>query len=69
MKKWISNGIKADYYVTAVRTGGSGIGGVSLLIVPNIKGQVITSRITTQGHKISETAMIIFRNVRVTNHI
>eukprot|EP01083_Nonionella_stella_P200261 733586_1 len=65
MKKWISNGIKADYYVTAVRTGGAGVSGVSLLIIPNIKGQVITSRIITQGHKISETTMIIFRNVKV----
>eukprot|EP00485_Elphidium_margaritaceum_P007493 CAMPEP_0202690186 /NCGR_PEP_ID=MMETSP1385-20130828/5254_1 /ASSEMBLY_ACC=CAM_ASM_000861 /TAXON_ID=933848 /ORGANISM="Elphidium margaritaceum" /LENGTH=824 /DNA_ID=CAMNT_0049345421 /DNA_START=30 /DNA_END=2504 /DNA_ORIENTATION=+ len=69
MKKWISNGIKADYYVTAVRTGAanSGLRGVSLLIIPRAGNEksIITSRINTQGHKISETAMIIFRNARV----
>jgi len=64
MKKWISNGIKADYFVTAVRTGGKGMKGVSLLIIPNGEG-VVTSRINTQGHKISETAMIIFKKVKV----
>ena len=69
MKKWISNGIKADFYVTAVRTGINikGINGISLVIIPK-KGNeknIITSRINTQGHKISETAMIIFKNVRI----
>eukprot|EP01084_Bolivina_argentea_P108652 194190_1 len=70
MKKWISNGMKCDYYTTAVRTGGEGTGlrGISLLIIPGAKyqekGRVITSRIKTQGHKCSETAMIIFRGAR-----
>ena len=67
MKKWISNGIKADFYVTAVRTGGPGLKGISLLIIPKEgnKGRIITSRINTQGHKVSETAMIIFKNAKV----
>lgn len=38
-KKWISNGIWADYCTAAVRTGGPGHGGISLLVVPlNAKG-------------------------------
>ena len=66
MKKWISNGLKAKYYLTAVRTGppNSGAKGISVLIIPKSKN-VIVSRITTQGHKPSETALIIFNNVRV----
>lgn len=33
-KKWITNGIWADYCTAAVRTGGSGKGGISLLVIP-----------------------------------
>jgi alkylation response protein AidB-like acyl-CoA dehydrogenase len=33
-KKWITNGIFADYCTAAVRTGGPGKGGVSALIIP-----------------------------------
>jgi len=67
MKKWISNGVSADYYVSAVRTGGPGLKGISLLIIPR-KGNesnIVTSRILTQGHHTSHTAMIIFKNVKV----
>jgi len=67
MKKWISNGTKADFFVTAVRTGGAGAKGISLLIIPK-KGNeanIVTSRIMTQGHHTSSTSMIIFKNVRV----
>lgn len=30
-KKWITNGVFADYFTVAVRTGGEGMGGVSFL--------------------------------------
>jgi len=67
MKKWISNGVSADFYVTAVRTGGSGTKGISLLIIPREGNEqnIVTSRILTQGHHTSHTAMIIFQNARV----
>ena len=32
-KKFITNGIFADYFTVAVRTGGSGMGGISLLLI------------------------------------
>ena len=32
-KKWITNGTFCDYFVTAVRTGGKGITGISLLLI------------------------------------
>jgi len=65
-KKWISGGMKADWFVTAVRTGKKEDGGkaISLLMIPRIEG-VITSRIITQGHHSSNTALIIFKNVKV----
>merc|ERR1711933_208607 len=67
MKKWISNGVNADFYVSAVRTGGPGLKGISLLIIPREGNEqkIVTSRILTQGHHTSHTAMVIFKNVRV----
>merc|ERR1712176_142766 len=67
MKKWISNGVNADFCVTAVRTGGPGLKGISLLIIPRAGNEqkIVTSRILTQGHHTSHTAMVIFKNVRV----
>lgn len=48
-KKWITNGIWADYCTTAVRTGGEGHGGISLLVVPmKVKG-VTTRRMYNTG--------------------
>jgi alkylation response protein AidB-like acyl-CoA dehydrogenase len=42
-KKWITNGIWSDYCTTAVRTGGHGHGGISLLVVP-LKAKGVTLR-------------------------
>ena len=38
-KKWITNGIWADYFTAAVRTGGEGAGGVSLLLIERAWGR------------------------------
>lgn len=41
MKKWITNAIFSDFFTTAVRTGGDGMNGISLLLLekdmPGIK--------------------------------
>lgn len=63
-KYWISGGIKADYFVTAVRTGGPGYQGISLLIVPKSDG-VMCSRLPLQGHDCSNTAYVVYRNAKV----
>jgi len=42
-KKWITNGIYADYCTAAVRTGGEGLSGVSALIIP-LKARGVTCR-------------------------
>ncbi|ETO21013.1 hypothetical protein RFI_16189, partial [Reticulomyxa filosa] len=48
----------------AVRTGGPGIFGISLLLIERGPG-VTTTRLPLQGHDTSATAYIIFKNVRV----
>jgi alkylation response protein AidB-like acyl-CoA dehydrogenase len=42
-KKWITNGIFADYCTAAVRTGGEGRKGISALIIP-LKSKGVTCR-------------------------
>lgn len=48
-KKWITNGIWADYCTTAVRTGGPAHGGISLLVIPLKAPGVTTRRLENQG--------------------
>jgi alkylation response protein AidB-like acyl-CoA dehydrogenase len=37
-KKWITNGIYADFFTTAVRTGGKGGAGISMLLIERSPG-------------------------------
>lgn len=67
-KYWISGGMKADYFVTAVRTGGPGYTGISLMIIPKGDG-VFTTRLPLQGHDCSNTAYVVFRNCKVSNNM
>jgi len=48
-KKWITNGIWCDYCTAAVRTGGPGHGGISLLVVPLKAKGATTRRMENQG--------------------
>ncbi len=41
-KKWITNGVFSDYFVVACRTGGTGMGGISLLVIE--RGPGVTTR-------------------------
>jgi hypothetical protein len=55
-KKWITNGMWADYCTAAVRTGGPGKGGISALIIPlNAKGvtrrRILNSGVAASGEK------------------
>lgn len=57
-KKWITNGIWSDYCTTAVRTGGPGHGGISLLVIPlKVKG-VTTRRMENQGVNASGMCIV-----------
>ena len=66
-KKWITNGVWADLFTVACRTGdaGSGQGGVSLVLVERSRGGVSTERIRCMGAWASGTAFVHFNKVRV----
>ena len=63
-KKWITNGIWSDYFTTAVRTGGEGMDGVSLLLIERGEG-VSTRRMDCQGVWSSGTTYVTFEDVKV----
>jgi len=63
-KKWITNGCFADYFVTAVRTGGKGMGGISLMLIERDDG-VETKKISTSYAPCAGTAYVIYEDVEV----
>ncbi|CZR69045.1 related to acyl-CoA dehydrogenase [Phialocephala subalpina] len=54
-KKWITNGIYADWCTAAVRTGGSGKGGISALIIPLKARGVTRKKMQNSGVNASST--------------
>ncbi|KKK15631.1 hypothetical protein P175DRAFT_0497193 [Aspergillus ochraceoroseus IBT 24754] len=64
-KKWITNGIWSDYFTTAVRTGGPGMNGISVLLIERAAGGVKTRRMDCQGVWSSGTTYITFEDVKV----
>ncbi|GAA5940106.1 hypothetical protein JCM1841_001891 [Sporobolomyces salmonicolor] len=63
-KKWITGGLSSDFFVTAVRTGGKGMGGISLLVVERTEG-VTTRRMDCMGVWASGTTFVTFEDVKV----
>ncbi|GAA5935702.1 hypothetical protein JCM10213_003665 [Rhodosporidiobolus nylandii] len=63
-KKWITNGVQADYFITAVRTGGKGMGGISLVVVERTEG-LQTRRMDCQGVWASGTTFVTYEDVKV----
>ncbi|KAF2402876.1 putative acyl-CoA dehydrogenase [Trichodelitschia bisporula] len=64
-KKWITNGIWSDYFTTAVRTGGPGMNGISLLLIERSFGGVTTRQMDCQGVHSSGTTFVTFDEVKV----
>ena len=64
-KKWITNGHWCDYFTTAVRTGGPGMNGLSLLLIEREQGGVSTRRMDCQGVWSSGTTYVTFEDVKV----
>lgn len=64
-KKWITNAIFADYVTAAVRTGGSGKGGISLLIIPLNAPGVTRRKMYNSGVGASGSTFIEFDDVKV----
>ena len=65
-KTFISNGYLADLVVVAARTGGEGIGGISLLVVESHqKGFKRGKKLEKIGLKAQDTAELFFEDVEV----
>jgi acyl-CoA dehydrogenase len=65
-KTFISGGMGADWFTTAVRTGEAGVKGLSVLLIPaSLVGVSRTPLDKKQGWWCSDTATIYFDNVRV----
>lgn len=56
---------RCDYFTTAVRTGGEGMGGVSVLLIEREMGGVSTRRMDCQGVWSSGTTYVTFEDVKV----
>lgn len=65
MKKFITSGALADLFTVAVRTGGEGYFGVSLIVIEKTMPGVKVRPMNMQGVWGSGTAFIIFENVKV----
>ena len=64
-KKWITGGLMGDFFTTAVRTGGEGMGGISLLLIEREMEGVNIRKMETQFDNSHSTTFITFDNVRV----
>eukprot|EP00391_Amoebophrya_sp_Ameob2_P003637 CAMPEP_0179000056 /NCGR_PEP_ID=MMETSP0795-20121207/10444_1 /TAXON_ID=88552 /ORGANISM="Amoebophrya sp., Strain Ameob2" /LENGTH=424 /DNA_ID=CAMNT_0020692979 /DNA_START=252 /DNA_END=1526 /DNA_ORIENTATION=- len=64
-KKWITNGIFADFFSVAVRTGGPGMKGISMLLIEKTMPGVKTRRMDCQGVHPSGTTYVTFDEVKV----
>lgn len=64
-KTYITGGMRADYFTTAVRTGGEGIGGISLLVIDAHAKGVSRTPLKKMGWWASDTATIHFDDVLV----
>jgi len=65
-KTYITNGTRADFVTMAVRTGGEGFGGISLVILPtDAKGYRVSRKLRKLGNHSSDTAELVFENCRI----
>jgi len=63
-KKWITNGMFSDYFMTLVRTGGSGVPGLSMLLIPRSEG-IKTRKIEIGAGGMGATTYVTFEDVKV----
>ncbi|KAI9026062.1 acyl-CoA dehydrogenase/oxidase [Hyaloraphidium curvatum] len=63
-KKWITNGAFATYFVAAVRTGGSGGAGISILLIKRGPGMT-TRHVYVQSSPLAGTAYVMLEDMKV----
>ena len=65
-KTFITSGVRADFVTTAVRTGGDGYGGISLVVIDkDTPGFSVAQPLKKMGWLCSDTAELTFEDVRV----
>ena len=65
-KTFITSGVRADFVTTAVRTGGPGHGGISILVVDtDTPGFTVTRALRKMGWHCSDTAELSYVDVEV----
>ena len=64
-KKWITNGMFADYFVTVVRTGGPGMKGITMMLIERDEETVETKIIKSSYSHAAGTALVIFNETKV----
>ena len=65
-KTYITSGVRADFVTAAVRTGGPGWGGISLLVIDKgLPGFGVSAPLDKMGWRCSDTAELSFDDVRV----
>jgi len=65
-KTFITSGTRADFVTTAVRTGGEGHGGISMLIIDSATpGFTVAGKLKKTGWWASDTAELAFEDCRV----
>lgn len=64
-KTFITGGMNADFYTVAVRTGGDGMAGVSLLLIERDTAGFSRTKLDKMGWHASDTATLYFDDCRV----
>jgi len=64
-KTFITSGMRADYFTVAVRTGGPGRAGISLILVEADRPGISRTRLDKMGWRCSDTATLHFESVEV----
>jgi citronellyl-CoA dehydrogenase len=63
---WITNGTRADFITLAVRTGGEGHKGISLVTFPtDVKGFSVSKKLDKVGNLSSDTAVLYFEDCKI----
>merc|ERR1712183_80107 len=64
-KKFITNGLKADWFSTLVRTGDKGLQGLSVLTISKKLEGIKITKIPTSGWWAGNTTLVTFDDVKV----
>ena len=64
-KTFITSGLRADFITCAVRTGGDGMGGISLLVIEGDTPGLTRSPLRKMGWHASDTATLYFQDCRI----